>query len=70
MSKQFWEDGKWVNENFSSLVDKYPDQWVAVVDKQVISYGKELGKVRKDAKRKTGKDEIYLTYAECGMHVY
>ena len=70
MPKEFWDDDLWAEDHYSALVEKYPDQWVAVVDKKVISFGKDLGLVEEEARMKTGKKYISITYVECGHHVY
>ena len=40
--KQYWEDEKWLNKNGTKLSKKYPNMWIAVVNKKVVSYGKNL----------------------------
>jgi len=52
--KRFFEDTRWVSENINELVKKYPDQWIAVYDKEVVAAGENLAKVEKIA----GKKEI------------
>ncbi|UCE37398.1 MAG: hypothetical protein JSW00_18375 [Thermoplasmata archaeon] len=68
--KRFWEDAQWVRNNYSELLRKYPDRWIAVVGKKVICSGKNLSRVRSIAKRKTSRSLIYSTYIGCGHHVY
>ena len=29
-SKQYWEDSKWANRNFTKIVRQYPDKYVAL----------------------------------------
>lgn len=70
ISKEFWDDDEWAENHYMSLQDKYKDEWVAVVDKQVVSHGKSLARVEEEAKMKTNKKEISLTFIECGNHVY
>ena len=66
----FWEDAKWVRDNYSELLRKYPDKWIAVVGKKVISSGKILSRVERNAKKKTRRSLIYSTFIGCGHHVY
>ena len=40
------------------------------MDKKVIAYGKNLAKVEEEARLKTGKKHISVTFVECGDHVY
>lgn len=67
--KRFWEDRKWGFDHYQELVDKYPDQWVAIVDKEVVSAG-NLGEAEAEAKRKTGKKHIPVIFVERGSHIY
>lgn len=69
-SKEFFDDMKWADENYLELRKKYSDQWIAVADRQVIGFGKDLAKVKEDAARKTGRKEIALVFVECGSHIY
>lgn len=68
--KEFWEDAKWAEKHYSELVKKFPDEWVAVVDREVITSGKDLAKVKEEAKRRTGREKIPTIFIECGDHVY
>jgi len=70
ISKEFWADDEWAEEHYMGLQDRYKDEWVAVVNKKVVSHGKSMGKVEEEAMIKTGKKEISLTFVECGNHVY
>lgn len=70
ISKEFWEDQKWGFEHHSELLSKYRDMWIAIADKKVVSSGKNLGKVEKSAKQKTGKKQIPVMFVECGSHIY
>ena len=44
---------KWGREHRSELLDKYRNKWVAIVDKKVVSAGKDLIKVEEEARWKT-----------------
>jgi len=68
--KEFWEDAKWVEKHYSELVKKFPDEWVAVVNREVVTSGKDLAKVKEEAKIKTGREKIPTIFIECGDHVY
>jgi hypothetical protein len=68
--KEFWEDRDWAYENLTEIEEKYPNLWVAVVDKQVIAAGKVIAKVRKIAEEKTGRKHFPVILAEKGIHVY
>ncbi|KPV62162.1 MAG: hypothetical protein AOA65_2054 [Candidatus Bathyarchaeota archaeon BA1] len=68
--KEFWEDAKWGREHYAELQERYKDQWVAIVDKRVVSYGKNLKKVEEEAKKLTKKEHIYTTFVESGAAIY
>jgi hypothetical protein len=42
------------------LAQQYPDQWVAVFNKQVVAAGKNAGEVLQLAQEKTGEREIVM----------
>ena len=46
------DDTKWVDENYTELVQKYPDMWIAVLDKEVVIASKDLGEVFRMAEQK------------------
>ena len=69
-SKRFFDDMDWVDKNYTELQKKYKDKWVAVVNKEVICSGTNLQKVREEAAKKTGMNEIVLIFVECGSHIY
>ncbi|MCK4613936.1 MAG: hypothetical protein KAU14_03960 [Thermoplasmata archaeon] len=35
--KEFWDDMQCGREHYSELVKKYPDKWIAIVDKSVVA---------------------------------
>ena len=70
ISKEFWEDQQWGFQHHSELLDKYKDEWIAIVDKKVISAGHDLRKVKEKAREKTGRREIPVLFVECGAHIY
>ena len=42
-------------------VENYIDEWVAVVDSEIVSHGKNVEKVIKEAKRKYPKKKPLIT---------
>ena len=68
--KEFWDDMKWGREHRSDLLDKYPDQWVAIVDKTVVVAGTYLSKVEEEARWKTQKNLIPTLFIDSGAHIY
>ena len=68
--KEFWEDVRWGREHYAELQRQYKDVWVAIVDKKVVSHGKDGAKVREEAQKITGRKEIYMTFIESGVAIY
>ena len=70
--KEFWDDLHWGFDHYSELMEKYPDQWIAILHKKVLSSGDNLADVESDAERisKKSKDQIPVLFIECGLHVY
>ena len=46
------DDSRWLDENYTELVQKYPDMWIAVLDKEVVIASKDLGEVFRVARQK------------------
>jgi len=53
--KEFWDDMKWGEKHYSELVKKYPDKWVAIVNKKVVADGKSIKNTEIEAERKTSR---------------
>lgn len=70
MPKEFWDDMDWGRNHFSELMKDYPDMWIAIVNKKVVSAGKDLGKVIEEAKWKTKRKHIPVKFIDCGAHLY
>jgi len=70
MGKEFWEDARWVKENYIELQKEYQDKWVAVFRKKVISYGENRGEVEKRAIELTQQKDFVLIYVESGAAIY
>ena len=68
--KDYWEDSDWADVHIGEISEAYPNLWVAVVDKQVIAWGKVIADVRKVAQEKTGRTHFPIVFAERGIHVY
>jgi len=68
--QEFWDDMKWGREHRSELLDKYRNKWVAIVDKKVVSTGKDLSKVEEEARWKTDKKQIPTLFIDSGEHIY
>jgi len=64
MPDEFWEDKDWAFDNYSEWMKKYPDQWIAVVDKKVVAAGKDVQEIKKIAREKTGTKHFPVIYVE------
>ena len=42
--KEFWDDLKWGRKHYGELVRKYPDKWIAIVNKKVVAVGESIKK--------------------------
>lgn len=71
-TKEFWDDMNWAEEHYSELMHKYPDKWVAVVDKKIVAAGESIKKIEEEAEKKTQRtrDQIPVVFIECGSHIY
>jgi hypothetical protein len=67
----FWESFLWSEEHYEELAKKYPDKWVAIVDKEVAAAGDSIKDVEEEAENKTGKsrDEIPVVFIEGGIRI-
>jgi len=54
--KEYLSDLNYDGEG-DEFYQKYENMWIAIVNKQVVAHGENLGKVEEDASRKTGKPE-------------
>jgi hypothetical protein len=64
MPDEFWEDRDWAFDNYPEWMRKYPDQWIAVVDKKVVAAGKDIGEIERIAREKTGRKYFPVIYVE------
>ena len=62
--KEFWDDKEWAFGHYSELMQRYPRCWIAIVNKEVVSAGSDLKKVREEAQKRTHRKEIPLIFVE------
>lgn len=67
---EYWEDSRWAHDHMSDLAEKYPNLWVAVVNKKVVATGKVISEVERIVQEKTGRVEFPVILAEKGIRVY
>jgi hypothetical protein len=58
---------EWFEANLLDLVEKYPRQWIAVLEGAVICTSSSRGRVRAEAKRIAGGREFSLYFIEPSM---
>ena len=68
--KRYYEDLQWKRENAEALVKAYPDQWVAIANKQVVAHGKTIGETLKKARKKEVRPNFVLDFIEGELYIY
>ncbi len=68
--KDFWEDLRWGEEHYMELQKKYKDKWVAIVEKEIISWGENIEEVENKAKKISGRKYIPVIFVESGAAIY
>ncbi len=68
--QEFWEDLRWGESHHTQLLSRYKDLWIAIQNKEVISSGSDLSKVKMEARAKTGREDVPVLFVECGEHIY
>ena len=63
LPKGWIEDRNWAHEHMDEFVEKYPNQWVAVYNKEVVSVGTNLGEVEEKADKKAIDRPAYSVFA-------
>ena len=43
---QYFKERDWTFKNYKKLQKKYPDKWIAVKNQKVVSYGKNVDRVK------------------------
>ena len=67
LPKRYFEDSIWVEENINELTRKYPDHWIAVLEKEVVIASQDLAEVKRVAHRReaeVGKGQCVYTFIE------
>ena len=55
------ENRKWLNLNYKQLTERYNDKWVAVLDKDVVDYDRNLKRLARRLRK--GLDKKYSEVA-------
>lgn len=69
LTRQHIRDREWVSEHIQELVEKYPNQWIAVYKGEVCAHGETLGPVYDKAKE-LSLEQPYINFIERDIYVY
>ena len=64
LPNEFWEDQTWALEHYSELRKKYADMWIAILDKEVVAYGKDLTDEKEESLRETAGRPLVILFVE------
>lgn len=67
---RYFRDMDWAYANHADLERAYPNQWVAIVDEQVVAAGTDLGEVETQAAQVANRFDIATLFVERGIHVW
>jgi hypothetical protein len=67
--KRYWDDSEWAIKNIQPLTEKYPDEWIAVFEEQVVAHDVDFGRVLA-AVEPHGIESPVIKFIEKGIHVY
>jgi len=68
--KRHWDDAKWSRRHATELWEKYPEMWIAIVNKKVVAFGKNLSKVEDLAQKKTRAKYPVIEFVDGGSCIY
>ena len=71
--RRFWDDEEWIGENIMDLVRKYPDQWIAVLNREVVaasSHLEEVDRVAHAREAEAGQGQCVYEFIEGGVRFY
>ncbi len=70
ISERYFRDERWIFERMRELQERYANQWIAVVNGEVVASGSVLAEVERLAQERTGADEfpVWLVRPESGYH--
>ena len=68
--KEVVEDYRWADAHHAELAKKFPEKWVAIIGKKVVSHGNRPDHVLAQAYRFTKCPDIALHFVEGRLHLY
>ena len=65
-------DMRWTREHSAELHEQFQDQWVAVVNQEVVASAQGLGEAKALASQRTGKNprDIYVEFIDSPFAIY
>ena len=69
-AKIFWKDDYWAHQNYQTLLKRYPNKWVAILNRSVICANEDLRKVKAFLAKKIKGKIVPLMHIEDASHVY
>ncbi len=67
---EYWEDRDWAWDHYAEFIKQYPDQWIAVCNKEVIAHSESIDEIEIITREKTGKTYFPVIFVEGHIHVY
>lgn len=68
--KRFTDDSNYLSDRYSSLLSRYPSQWVAVFNKRVQANHKDLEKLLSVLdKKKLPRGKVVIEFLDTEQHV-
>lgn len=64
LPETYYDDQEWAIANYERLMKKHPNQWIAVVSKEVVSAGEDLDDVETRARKKSGREHVAVLFIE------
>lgn len=71
-NKRFLSNLNWLMQRHGELAKVYKDEWVAALEGEILSHGKNLAEVEKKAidTKPNQNEEIAIAFIDCGKHLY
>lgn len=70
LSKKYFEDFDWAYEHYTELAKKYPNKWVAVGNKKILSVSRSSTKALELAHKRVKAEQVPVVFIEKGIHIY
>jgi hypothetical protein len=67
--QRYWDDSQWAIQNIQMLTASFPNEWVAVFNKQVVAHHPDLDQVLTTTQSNRLNSPV-IKFIERGMYVY